>query len=191
MKYISKLLLRITGWKTINYVPPEIKKYVMLSIPHTSNWDFFYGRVSLFALGIKAKTLIKKEFFFFPLGYILKALGAVPIDRSKGVNVVNETIKMFENNEKLIVLITPEGTRKLQKNWKRGFYYIAVKANVPIVLGHIDYLKKETGLTEIFYPTDNFEKDFVYIENFYKDKTAKYPENFNLSSQNLQMSSNS
>ncbi|MDD5572102.1 MAG: 1-acyl-sn-glycerol-3-phosphate acyltransferase [Bacteroidales bacterium] len=181
MKYIAKLILLISGWKTVNTLPPELKRYVMLSVPHTSNWDFFYGRISLFVLGIKVNTLIKKEFFFFPVGYILKALGAIPIDRSKGVNVMNETIKMFENNENLIVLITPEGTRKLQKNWKRGFYYMAVKANVPLVLGYIDYLKKETGLTEVFHPTGNYEKDMVYIENFYKDKTARYPENFNLS----------
>ena len=181
MKYISKVILLLTGWKVIVDVPSDLKQYVLLSVPHTSNWDFFYGRISLYAKGVKMNFLIKKELFFFPLGILLKSTGAIPIDRGRNNNVINEVVKQFKKNDDFRVLITPEGTRKLQKNWKRGFYQIALAANVPLILGSIDYSKKLTEMKEVFYPTGDYEKDMVFIENYYRGMVAKYPEKFNLS----------
>jgi 1-acyl-sn-glycerol-3-phosphate acyltransferase len=181
MRLISLFILKIFGWEVKGKLPKEIKKCVLIEAPHTSNIDFVIGRLAFFYLGIKAKFLIKKELFFFPMGFILKNLGGIPIDRKKSNNVVDYVSSLIRKSDELVVVITPEGTRKYNPNWKKGFYYIAIKSEVPIVLAYIDYSKKEGGIGKVIYPDGNFEKDFAEITEFYKDKTAKYPEKFNLS----------
>ncbi len=181
MKKISALILKMLGWKISGNVNSDINKYVMIIAPHTSFWDFLIGRLAFNVLGIKVKFLIKKEFFVFPINLMLKALGGVPVNRGKSFNLVNQVSKMFSENKRLAVAITPEGTRKLNHNWKKGFYLIALKSKVPIVLGYLDYKEKTAGIGEMFYPSGDYEKDFKMLENFYKSRSAKYPENFNLS----------
>ena len=95
--------------------------------------------------------------------------------------MVTKAVELFDQNESMVIVITPEGTRKLSRQWKKGFYVIAMEAKVPIALAFIDYRRKMGGLGEIFYPTGDYEKDIAYILNFYKDKTARHPELFNLS----------
>ncbi|MBU1369418.1 MAG: 1-acyl-sn-glycerol-3-phosphate acyltransferase [Bacteroidetes bacterium] len=184
MKSLSRLILRLTGWKINGEMPSHIQKCVILAAPHTSNWDFFYGRLAYFILGVPVKFLIKKESFQNPLGGLLKKLGGIPVDRGRHTNLVENIARLFHTQKQLNVVITPEGTRKLVKEWKKGFYYIALKANVPIVLGFLDYDKKEAGFGLVIYPSGDFQKDLTAIETFYQDKTARYPENFNLSPQN-------
>jgi 1-acyl-sn-glycerol-3-phosphate acyltransferase len=179
----AKFVLGLFGWKVIGLVPDGIKKSIVIVAPHTSNWDFLVGYFAYKALDMDAKFLIKKEAFFFPLGSILRAMGAIPIDRSRSSNAVHQVGELFKKRDSLIVTITPEGTRKLVKNWKRGFYYIAEHAHVPVLIGVLDYGKKEIGIMHIFHITGNYEKDMSEIEQFYLDATAKYPENFNLSRQ--------
>ena len=162
-------------------MPEGVTKAVVISAPHTSNWDFVIGFVAYLALGVKSKYLIKKEAFTFPLGMILKALGAIPVDRHHSTNVVTQVGELFKTRNKLIVTITPEGTRKLVRHWKRGFYYIAEHAHVPILVGIVDYRKKEIGIVRKFNTTGNYEKDLAEIESYYLNRTAKHPENFNLS----------
>jgi len=182
LKVISRLYLHFIGWKIKGSFPKDLKKCVIIAAPHTSNQDFIIGRAAFYKMGIyKIYFLIKKEMFKFPLGRIINALGGIPVDRSKSSNMVIIIGKMFKEKENLLLLITPEGTRKYVENWKQGFYYIAKEANVPIVLTYVDYAKKEGGIGPVLYPTDNFEKDFEAIKDFYRTKTAKYPENFNLS----------
>lgn len=181
MRLISIAILKLMGWK-IKGSAPEIKKYVLIAAPHTSNWDFVIGRMGLYYLKVRAlKVMIKKEFFFFPVGILLKALGAIPVDRRQSAPLVNTALKWFNKTETMALLITPEGTRKRVERWKKGFYFIAEKANVPIVLTYLDYAKKEGGIGPTIYPTGNYEEDLKKIEDFYRDKTARYPENFNLS----------
>ncbi len=180
MKLLSKFVLKIWGWKIHGIIPPGIEKCVVIAAPHTSNWDFFIGRFAYFAIGVKIKFLIKKEVFFFPLGPILRAWGGIAVDRGKQNNIVGQVVDHFNKSESLYVLITPEGTRKLNKRWKKGFYHIAEKANVPIAFGYADFKKKEAGVGLVIYPCGDYKKDLKIIQDFYRDKAAKYPEQFNL-----------
>ena len=124
---------------------------------------------------------MKKEWFFFPLGYIFKAMGGVPVDRKNKKNSLTEQmIKRFGLNKEFRLAISPEGTRKKNTQWKTGFYYIALGAKVPISLAHIDYGKKEIGLSLNFLPTGNVEADMEEIKNFYTGFKGKYPDKFSL-----------
>ena len=137
-RYLSKFALWVLGWDTTEAMPPGVRKAVITAGPHTSNWDFYIGRLAYAALGVKVKFLIKKEAFKWPLGGILKALGGIPVDRSRSNNLVDQVASMFKDVDSLFVVITPEGTRKPNPRWKKGFYYIALKADIPIALGYID-----------------------------------------------------
>jgi len=180
-KTLSERVLKLFGWSLVMGVPEGIKKCVLIVAPHTSNWDFIIGRLCFNVIGLPTKFLIKKEAFFWPLGPLLKKMGGIPIDRSKSNNVIMEIAHLFSQYDELIITITPEGTRKLNNNWKRGFYYIAELAEVPIAVAFVDYGKKQAGIAYAFTPTGDFDKDFVKIRALYYDKKAKFPENFNLS----------
>jgi len=180
VKKLSAFILKLLGWQIVGGINPEIKKCVMIIAPHTSLMDFIIGRLAFNVLDIKVKFLIKKEFFFFPLGYFLKASGGLAVDRSKGASIVTQVIRLFSQNDSLVIAITPEGTRKLNYKWERGFYFIALQAKVPIIPGYLDYKEKIAGIGQAFYTTGNFEDDFKVLENFYRGRTAKYPKQFNL-----------
>ena len=180
MRILSKIILGLWGWKVIGGIPADLKKCVVVVAPHTSMWDFIIGRLAWFALGLKVKFLIKKEMFAFPLGSLLKGLGGIPVDRGKSSRLVDYVADLFDQHKSLYITITPEGTRRLNPKWKKGFYYIALKANVPIALGILDYKRKEAGVEQIFTPTGNFEEDFKIVEDFYRGRGAKHPEMFNL-----------
>ncbi len=175
-QYIASRIFSLLGWRLLGEVPPHIRKYVLVAAPHTSNWDYFYGRLYFFAKGIPVKILIKKELFFFPLGIFLKALGSIPVDRSQKNNLTHYLAGIFEQYDKLAMLFTPEGTRKYSPNWKKGFYYTALEAKVPIVLGYIDYKEKIGGIGPIFEPSGDADADIEKIKDFYRTKTGKYPE---------------
>lgn len=183
MKRFADFLMWLGGWKLIGEPESQMKNCVFIEAPHTSMWDFVWGRCGLWKLGVNAHFFIKKELFFFPLGPILKALGGVPVDRNKGAGMVEQAVKHLQESDDFSIIITPEGTRKYTDRWKKGFYHIAMKAQKPIYLAWLDYEKKQGGSGPIFYPTGNYEEDIKKIEEFYRDKVAKYPENFNLSKQ--------
>lgn len=177
MKLLSKFFFWITGWKVIGAVPKELKKLVMIAAPHTSNWDLLYARAAFYIMGVPVRYTVKKELFFFPLGSILNGVGGIPIDRKTKGNMVDKMATLFNEREELTILITPEGTRSYAPEWKKGFYYIALAANVPISLGYLDYEKKHAGVGPLIYPTGNYEEDLDKIQSFYRDITAKFPEN--------------
>lgn len=178
----SRRILKFFGWTFDEGNNPDIARCVMVMAPHTSVWDFVIGRMSLWILGIPAHILVKKEFFRFPLGPLLRRLGAISVDRgNRKNNIVSQAVRHFRETEKFTLILTPEGTRKYTKRWKHGFYDIAMGAGVPIVLVYIDYAKKQAGVGKSLIPTGNYEKDLVEIHDFYRNITAKYPENFNMS----------
>lgn len=179
-KTLARLVLRIAGWKITGNMPDNVRKCVVIMAPHTSNIDLFYGWLGYLSLGLQSHFLIKKEAFGRFSGPVLKAMGGIPVDRSRSSNVVLQITEEFHKSEQLILTITPEGTRKLNRNWKRGFYFIAHSAQVPIVMGFLDYKRKEGGLGPAFYPGGDYEADFEKIRAFYKDKHARHPEKFNL-----------
>jgi len=181
MQKSAMALIKFLGWKINNTTHPTTwKKAVIALAPHTSNWDFFYGM--LFKLShpnVTIRFAIKKEVMFFPLSYLMKKLGAIPIDRNKitkHTNMVAVMADMLNNEDALILAIAPEGTRSYVKRWKTGFYRLAEAANVPIILGYIHYAKKEMGLGPTFYPTGDIEKDIANIQSFYRNILGKYPE---------------
>ncbi|MDR0790368.1 MAG: 1-acyl-sn-glycerol-3-phosphate acyltransferase [Bacteroidales bacterium] len=183
MKWIAGFIMALFGWRMTGEVTPSVKNCVIIAAPHTSNWDFVWGRCVFWILGVNAKFIIKKEMFVFPFGYILKAFGGIPVERGSKSNLIDTCVKNLQQNDKYSIVITPEGTRKYTKHWKKGFYEIAHKANVPIQLCWLDYEKKLGGVGIPFYPTGNYEADLAEIQSFYKDKVAKYPKNFNMSKQ--------
>ena len=182
MKLLSKLVYLLFGWKAEGGVPKDITKAVFLIAPHTSNWDFYIGRLYCWIHRIPISLLIKQEAFRWPLGGLLKKAGGIPINRSRATSKVVQVAKMFREKDPMYLGIAPEGTRKLTKRWKMGFYHIAVEAKVPILLSYIDYKRKVSGVGPPFWPTGDIEKDIKEIEDFYRDKHAKHPEKFNLSS---------
>lgn len=187
-KKFALFVLRLFGWKSTGNLPPDIKKCIVIVAPHTSNWDFFIGFLGYMGIGVKAKYLIKKEAFFFPLGPIARALGGIPVDRTRSSNVVPQVVDLFRKEENLVITVTPEGTRSLVRHWKRGFYLMAGQAGVPLVFGILDYENKTVGLGPAYYPTGNYNHDIKDIEAYYMDTVARHPENFNLSPQNREKS---
>lgn len=179
-KWIGEKTLKILGWKIVGTLP--VKKCVITVAPHTSIADFILGRLAYCSIDMDVKFLIKKEFFDIPiLKSILLKMGGLPVDRSRNNNLVNQVAAMFKNYDSLNIVIAPEGTRKRVNKWKKGFYYMAVKADVPIILGFLDFKKKELGFGPMFYPTGTYEEDWKFMESFYKGITAKHPERYNLS----------
>lgn len=179
MQKLCKLILKLAGWKAFVTVAEPTKSVICVA-PHTSNWDFPIGKLSYLALGRKSSFLIKKSWFFFPMGYLFSAMGGVPIDRSKRSSVTQQMADEFAKRDSFHLAITPEGTRSLVPKWKMGFYHIAVLAKVPIQLAYIDYKHKELAIKEIFYPTGDEIADLEHIQTYYKDINAKFPEKFNL-----------
>ncbi|MDR0749799.1 MAG: 1-acyl-sn-glycerol-3-phosphate acyltransferase [Tannerellaceae bacterium] len=177
MKYVSKWLLRIAGWKT-GPLGDNVPKCVICVAPHTSNWDFVIGKLFYALIGRRACFLIKKEWFVFPFNLIFGPMGGIPVDRNKKTSVTDQMVEEFVRRKTFHLAVTPEGTRKKTQEWKRGFYFIALKANVPIMLAYIDYKEKEVGVKTFFYPTGDVDADMEAIRSYYKGVTACYPANF-------------
>ena len=184
LKPVAQFLLKLSGWKVEGNLPPDVKKCVMIAGPHTSNWDLFYARCAFFVLKIPIRYTIKREMMrYFPLNVILKWLGAIPIERDKSKahragqgSMVHAMAKLFHDRDKLVVMVTPEGTRKFVKRWKTGFYLVAMRANVPIALGYLDYANKIAGIGPVIYPSGNMQEDMYKILGFYNNIQGKYPE---------------
>ncbi|MRT94095.1 1-acyl-sn-glycerol-3-phosphate acyltransferase [Ancylomarina sp. 16SWW S1-10-2] len=176
---ISRFILKLSGWKFVGEIPSE-KKAVVIAAPHTSNWDFIWGKLAFVAHRINTTVLMKKEFFFFPLGAIFRSMGVMPIDRSKKNNLTDQLAAEFKNRDELYLSLSPEASRSRRPVWKRGFYFIALKANVPILLGDLNYETKTLSFIETFHPTGDVEADMAYIKSRYKNSKPKFPDMFSI-----------
>ena len=172
MAWTGLIFLKMLGWRVEGEIP-NIKKFVIIAAPHTSNWDFPITLAVTFALKIKIYWMGKAAMFRWPFGEVCRWLGGIPIDRSRSQNVVEQCVQAFKQRDKLIVVIPPEGTRKKVSYWKTGFYHIARGANIPIVLGFLDYRRKAGGIGPTFYPTGRIEDDMQVIKTFYATITGK------------------
>lgn len=170
---------RLLGWKT-NVTVPDYDKCIVCAAPHTSNWDLFIGKLFYGAIGRKTSFMMKKEWFFFPLGLIFRFFGGIPVDRRHKTSLVEQMAAKFASSKHFHLAITPEGTRKINPNWKKGFYYIALKAQVPIMLIGIDYPSKTITSTKAIMPTGDMEKDIHAIKLYFKNFTGRNPENFSI-----------
>jgi 1-acyl-sn-glycerol-3-phosphate acyltransferase len=170
-------ILRVFGWKIDAHVPEGVKKCVVVMAPHTSNWDFIIGKMAFMSYGVNGRFLIKKEMFFFPFGWLLKAMGGIPVDRKGASNLTDVAARYFKENDKMFMVFTPEGTRSYSPRWKRGFYYIAQKAQVPIYIGYLDYVNKIGGFHSLFHPTGDIDADIACIKDMLRQFKGKYPQN--------------
>lgn len=173
------ILTNLLGWK-VNGVFPDVKKSIVIFAPHTSYWESVFGKLYINISGIRCKVLTKKELFFFPLTLVMKLYGAIPSGGYKNKSTVFSIAKMLEESKELHVVLSPEGTRNKVTRWNKGFYYMAKKANVPIVLILIDYKKKEIGTKDVIYNLENLDTIMQQINLNYKDVTPKYPDKFSL-----------
>lgn len=174
------LFLKLAGWK-VEITAPRRDKTVICVAPHTSNWDFILGLCAYRSLGRKANFLMKEFWFFFPLSYLLRYLGGIPVvKRNKKANLTEEIISKFTTSDYINLAVTPEGTRSKVEKWRTGFLYIAYGANVPIQLGVIDYSKKEIIVKDEFTPSGNIEEDMKFVKAYYANyaSAGKYPEKF-------------
>lgn len=179
MKGFSKFLLKFLGWKAVGGAAPD-QKCIILGAPHTSAWDFVISWLFYTSIGEVSNALVKKEFFFWPIRPILNKMGGLPIDRSKGANVIRQTIQLFNENDRVHLALTPEGTRNFTKNWKAGFHIIAKETGIAVYTGYFDWEKKEVSIGERFELSDNSKDDIKRIKDFYREKgiVAKFPEQF-------------
>jgi 1-acyl-sn-glycerol-3-phosphate acyltransferase len=181
-----KLIFKLSGWKITHHLPTEIKKCVIVVAPHTSNWDFVFGMGALQIMKLRPRFVIKKEWMRFPFKRLMNSLGALPIDRNaknklgENKGTVEAMADLFNDYHELRLIITPEGTRKRVEKWKTGFYYVALKAHVPLALGIMNYEKRECGIVKIIYPTGDFTLDMKQVMDFYKDAKPKNPANFSV-----------
>ena len=173
----SFILLKLWGWKIESVFPKDVPKSIIIVIPHTSNWDFPIGILLRPIIHLKTNFVGKSSLFFFPLGILMRALGGVAVDRTKHNNFVDAVVDIYKKRDQFSITVTPEGTRSKVKTLKSGFYYIALKAGVPIVCCKFDWSKMVIGFSEPFYPTGDYEGDLPKILQYFRGVKGKIPEN--------------
>lgn len=154
---------------------PDVDKQILIFAPHTSNWDFVHLLFAVFSVGMRPNWIGKKELFFWPLGIFLRAVGGISIDRSGNLNLVSEIASEIKKREKIVIGITPEGTRGKTEYWKTGFYRIAVEANIHISFAYLDFKNKVVGFEPGLFPSGDIEEDFKSIRKFFEKQQGKYP----------------
>ena len=176
-RFCRWLLYKKLGWtKCVTVAHPD--KFIICLAPHTSNWDFIIGQLYAQAEGFKINFLMKREWFFWPLGVIFRSLGGIPVWRSKHTSMTDNLAETAKTKDSFKLCITPEGTRSPNTEWKKGFYFIALKAEIPILLYGVDYEKKKIVCTDSFTPSGNIDEDMPKIKSYFKYFKGKKPENF-------------
>mgnify|MGYP002713056519 FL=1 len=174
-RLIARIGLALSGWRVDSRLPKE-SHYVMVVAYHTSNWDFVHGLMAKWLWGEHFVFVAKHSLFWPPLGWFLRCIGGVPVDRRVRGGFIEKMVEQFQRRDQMKLVILPEGTRSKVDHWKTGFYYIATQARVPIAFGYFDYKNRVVGVGGQFTPSGDIEKDLHIIEDFYRDKTGKYPE---------------
>ncbi|MCU0729284.1 MAG: lysophospholipid acyltransferase family protein [Sphingopyxis sp.] len=174
VQWVLFAFYRRRGWTAVGEVP-EPRRFVLIAAPHTSNWDFVYYLGLTQALGLRTFFMAKKSLFRWPMGGFMRAMGGVEIDRSKGGNYVQAMVDEFARRAEFVLTVAPEGTRGRTAKWKTGFYQIAMKANVPLVVGMMDYGRKTGGLGPLIWPTGDFRADMLKVLDVYRTCIPKNP----------------
>ena len=172
---IAQFILRLTGWRTA-VISPYPSRCVMIGAPHTSNWDFIIVMLLMAVERIPIRLMGKDSLFRWPLGVFMRSFGVIPVNRSGNNKLVDQIAARFDEYDELIIGISPEGTRSKTPRWRTGFYYIAHKADVPIVMVYIDYKNKVCGLGPSIKPTGDIQADFEIIREFYSGIDGKFPD---------------
>jgi 1-acyl-sn-glycerol-3-phosphate acyltransferase len=179
MRYFSVTFLRWSGWKLEGQLPAEAGKCVFIAAPHTSNWDLPFTLMVAFALRLNIYWMGKASIFRFPFGGLMQWLGGIPVNREQSNNLVAASAQAIVNAEGPVQLvIPPEGTRRKARYWKTGFYYIALKAKVPILMAYMDYSRKISGIGPLLIPTGDIDKDMLVVKQFYAAFKGKNADQF-------------
>lgn len=163
---LARITMWILGWRVQGKLP-DIPKFILIGAPHTSNWDFVLFLGVIFTLRANVHFMGKAELFRFPIGWFFRYCGGVPVDRKKATGLVGQMVKMYNDSEKFILTIAPEGTRHHVVEWKRGFYHIAKGAGIPIVMAQVDGKNKIVRIGQIFQPTEDMEADMTAIQEYF------------------------
>ncbi len=176
-RFSSWVFHKVLGFTAVETVErPD--KYVVALAPHTSNWDFIVGIFYCHAIDTPCNFIMKKDWFFWPVGPVMRRLGGIPVDRSRKSNLTDQLAETAKRSDTFRLCITPEGTRKAQPEWKHGFYYIALKAGIPILLYGLDFERKVLSCTKMLRPTGDVERDMVEIKQYFSQFRGKHPEQF-------------
>jgi 1-acyl-sn-glycerol-3-phosphate acyltransferase len=171
--------LKLSGWKIEGSLPPGTDKCVLIAAPHTSNWDLPYTLMVCFVLRLNVYWMGKQQIFKPPFGAVMKWLGGIPVHREKSSNLVASSVEAIKAADgPLALIVPPEGTRSKTRYWKTGFYWIAVGAEVPIVMAYMDYAQKRSGLGPVFKPSGDVEADMAAIKAFYAPIRGKNADQF-------------
>ncbi len=171
---LAQAILKLLGWQ-LKVKLPTTPKYVLIGAPHTSNWDGVFMVLVNYALNLGLNWVGKDNLFKWPIGVLMRGLGGIPVNRREHTNFTQQMVAYFEQRDKLILVLAPEGTRSKTKRWKSGFYYIALGAGVPILMATIDYEHKEIGLEKTLNPSGDLQADFEKIRAHYAPIKGKYP----------------
>ena len=174
---LARWLLQLAGWK-LEGTRPVCDRYVLIAAPHTSNWDFLLMLAFAAAFDIRVTWMAKHSLFFPPVGWIMRALGGMPVFRHENRNVVDTMVEVFGSVSELVLVVPTEGTRERTEYWKSGFYHIARQAGVPIVPSFLDFGRKRGGFGPAMQPTRDTAADMQYFRDFYMGMVGKFPANF-------------
>jgi 1-acyl-sn-glycerol-3-phosphate acyltransferase len=154
---------------------PNLPKFIFIAAPHTSNWDFPLGLLTMYVAGFRVSWFGKASLFRPPLGPLMRWLGGLPIDRSAAHGVVEQTVEAIRRAPSLLLALAPEGTRRRVTQWRTGFYHVAHGAGIPVVLAYFDYGKREVGFGPTMLPSGDLDRDLAAIQAFYRGVTARHP----------------
>ena len=175
---ISRIILKIIRWRVVGSIPSDQRKYVLIVAPHTSNWDFVLFVLAVSVLRLKPSVLIKSTLFVGPLGWFLRYCGGIPVNRSQASSLVSYIASIYQENEDFVLIVTPEGTRSPNANWKRGFHHVATAAQVPIVIVYVDSVIKTIGVEGMMEPSDDVDGDLIKLKKFFDTKSGLKPKNY-------------
>ena len=178
LRLLSKLILKIIRWRVIGSLPKDQKKYVLIVAPHTSNWDFILFIFAVSVLRLQPSVLIKSSLFIGPLGWFLRYCGAIPVNRTQANSLVDYITGIYTERDEFVLIITPEGTRSANPNWKRGFHHVATKAEVPILVVSVDSTKRVIAIEGLMEPSDDVAADMLKLKQLFDSKSGLKPKNY-------------
>ncbi|MGH0028997.1 MAG: lysophospholipid acyltransferase family protein [Myxococcota bacterium] len=177
LRLLAKGFLRLTGWRAEGE-RPVARRYVVIAAPHTSNWDLAYLLAFAAVFDVRLRFMAKHQLFRGPMGWVMRAVGGVPVRRDRRNDLVGQMADLLRDSPEMALTIPAEGTRGYVAHWKSGFYHIARRAEVPIVLSYLDYARKRGGFGPAILPTGDVSQDMDEIRAFYSDKQGRFPELF-------------
>jgi len=173
-RWLGRTGLRLFGWK-VSGVLPDRARLMFIIAPHSSNWDFIWGLLAKWALDLRVEFLAKRSLFWGPLGWFMRRIGGIPVDRDAPEGLVEAVADRFANVDRLWLVIAPEGTRSKVERWKSGFWRIARQAQLPILCAYFHYPEKTVGIGPLFTPGDDMAQDMQRLREIYRQWRGKHP----------------